>query len=70
MLSIDTTGMAMGNYLVSIDFSRDASSELALLGEEPQNDQLNGSFELTIVPEPGALAIGLLGGLAMLRRRR
>jgi hypothetical protein len=67
---IDTAGMVPGNYTVSVDFNIDAESEFVLFGEDDLTDPLFGTFDLTILPEPGCLVLLALAGLTVVTRRR
>lgn len=65
-LVVDTDGLALGSYNVFVN-SQDGVS---MLGSEMDFDPLVSMGTVRIVPEPAALALLGLGGLAALRRRR
>ena len=64
----------LDDYVVAFTATTNGSGTLVLQGRavntgQPHNVFVNG-FELVAVPEPGSLALALIGGLLMVRRRR
>ena len=72
-LTIDTTGLAEGNYSFGVSSSEEANRVgvgLSALGAGFNTEPLEGVGLLNIVPEPATLALLGVGSVALLRRRR
>jgi len=66
-LTVDTTGLADGDYIVKVDPSVDGFSALWLSGVD---DPLAGSGMVHVVPEPFSLALLSMAVIAGYLRRR
>ncbi len=72
-LTIDTTGLAEGEYSFLVSAAEDRNrigTGLSGLGRGFSFDPLEGAGFLNVVPEPMTLSLLGLGALALLRRRR
>jgi hypothetical protein len=67
VLTLDTTGVAAGNYIISLD---------SLSANDPINgpvltNGVNAAYSISAVPEPTSMAlVGLIGGVVGFRRWR
>lgn len=68
LLSIDLTGLGLGDHTVIVDPDRDAG--LSGIGNRGALDPLRGTLNISIVPEPATLSLLGLGLLATVLRRR
>lgn len=66
-LTLGTTGLPIGDYGIVVDGGTDGLSGLYLGAAK---DTLMGSATVHVTPEPAALVLLGIGGLAALRRRR
>ena len=66
-LTVDTTGLALGEYTVAVDSNTDFLSNIGL---DNDTEGLAGSAIVTVVPEPATLILLGIGGVAAMRRRR
>jgi MYXO-CTERM domain-containing protein len=68
-LEVGTDGLPFGDYTVFVDGDTDGISGLYDMGDTVI-ETLAGSAVVSVIPEPGALVLLGVGGLAVLRRRR
>lgn len=66
-VTVETTGLAEGQYSIFVDSSRDGFSSIGL---GTTFDPISGTGLINVVPEPMTLSLLGLGALALLRRRR
>ncbi len=69
VLSVDTTGAALGEYSLMVASERDDGRSI-ILDALGNSDALMGSATFTVIPEPATLTLLGLAALGFLRRRK